>query len=63
MPSIRDITKRRAKQTGSLVAVRMQPELLAAVDAWIASQHEPVSRPEAIRRMVALQVLPDARLC
>ena len=55
--STRDNTKRRAKQTGALVGVRMQPDQLEAVDAWIDRQHEPVTRPEAIRKMVALQLL------
>lgn len=33
--------------------VRLQPEHLAALDAWIARQPEPrPSRPEAIRRLV-----------
>jgi hypothetical protein len=30
----------------------MQPAQLAALDAWIDSQKEPTSRPEAIRRLV-----------
>jgi hypothetical protein len=33
--------------------VRLQPDQLAALDAWIAGQPKPVSRPEAIRAMVA----------
>ena len=49
MPSIRDITKRRAKQTGSLVAVRMQPDQLAAVDAWIGPRQTVV---EGVRAAV-----------
>jgi hypothetical protein len=32
--------------------VRLLPEPLAALDAWIAKQREPVSRPEAIRRLI-----------
>jgi hypothetical protein len=31
---------------------RFQPNPLAALDAWIARQREPMSRPEAIRRLV-----------
>lgn len=35
---------------GVQVQVRLQPDLLAALDAWIAEQPEPKpSRPEAIR--------------
>lgn len=33
---------------------RLQPDQLAALDAWIAKQREPVTRPEAIRRLVEL---------
>jgi len=33
--------------------VRFQPDQLAKLDAWIAAQPQPVSRPEAIRAMVA----------
>ena len=32
--------------------VRLQPDRLAAVDAWIAKQHAPMTRPEAIRAML-----------
>lgn len=35
------------------VTVRIPPDQLAAVDAWIAAQPEPkLTRPEAIRRLV-----------
>ena len=59
---ITDITKRRGRPTlyeGSegkgapLIAVRVPPDELAAIDAWIKKQVEDVSRPEAIRRLVA----------
>ena len=39
---------------GKLIGVRLLPEPLAALDAWIACQHAPMSRPEAIRRLVEL---------
>jgi hypothetical protein len=44
---------------GTLIGVRLQPDQLAAIDAWIAKQDEPPTRPEAIRHMVAaiLQIL------
>ena len=35
------------------VNVRMEREMLDRLDAWIAAQPKPVSRPEAIRAMVA----------
>jgi hypothetical protein len=34
--------------------VRMHSREMAALDTWIAKQREPVSRPEAIRRLVEL---------
>ncbi len=38
---------------GTLVGVRLQPDQLAAVDAWISEQPEPrPTRPEAIRRLM-----------
>jgi hypothetical protein len=40
---------------GEPVVVRMQPQLLAVLDGWIAKQKPPFpSRPEAIRRLVEL---------
>jgi hypothetical protein len=32
--------------------VRLQPDRLAAVDAWIAKQDAAMTRPEAIRAML-----------
>jgi hypothetical protein len=37
---------------GTSINVRLQPEQLAALDAWIAGQPEPSSRPEAIRQIL-----------
>jgi hypothetical protein len=37
---------------GEPVQVRLQPGPMAALDAWITSQSEVMSRPEAIRRLV-----------
>lgn len=54
--SIPDIPKRRGRPStggrGAGVMVRLQPDQLAALDAWIARQPGQVSRPEAIRAMV-----------
>lgn len=50
-----NIKKRgRPKTTGmgTLIGVRLLPEPLAALDAWIAKKRDPLSRPEAIRRLV-----------
>ena len=38
---------------GVPVLVRLQPDMVAMVDEWIAVQPKPVSRPEAIRQMLA----------
>jgi hypothetical protein len=37
---------------GTPVQVRLQPAHLVALDAWIAKQTTPVTRPEAIRAMM-----------
>jgi hypothetical protein len=50
------ITKKRRGPAptgkGTLVGVRLQPDRLAAVDAWIAKQNTTMTRPEAIRSML-----------
>ncbi len=42
----------RPKGPGAQVQVRIQPQLLAAIDAWRGAQPEPPTRAEAIRRIV-----------
>ncbi len=37
---------------GQLIGVRLQPDQLAALDAWIAKQPDTPSRPEAVRRVL-----------
>jgi hypothetical protein len=37
----------------TLVGVRLPPDELAPLDAWIAKQDDAPSRPEAIRRLLA----------
>jgi hypothetical protein len=37
---------------GTQIQVRLQPDPLALLDAWIAKQEDVPSRPEAIRRLV-----------
>jgi hypothetical protein len=39
---------------GTLVGVRLQPDLLAPIDAWAASQEDEPGRSEAIRRLVEI---------
>jgi hypothetical protein len=50
------ITKKRRGPAptgkGTLVGVRLQPLQLKALDAWIAQQTTPLTRPEAIRAMM-----------
>ncbi|MFT3811059.1 MAG: hypothetical protein QM698_14180 [Micropepsaceae bacterium] len=50
------ITKKRRGPAptgvGQLIGVRMSPEALADLDAWIAKQKQPLSRPQAIRLLV-----------
>jgi hypothetical protein len=43
----------RAEGPGTMVGVRLQPDQLAALDAWITRQEAPVTRPEAIRLILA----------
>jgi hypothetical protein len=54
--STRDSTsarKKRPPQTGEMVATRLQPDLLAEIDAWRREQPDLPSRPEALRRLAA----------
>jgi hypothetical protein len=50
------ITKKRGPKPtgiGTLIGVRMLPDLLKALDGWISRQDDPKpSRPEAVRRIV-----------
>jgi hypothetical protein len=54
--SINDIPKKKrgrpATGKGEGVLVRLQPAQLKALDAWIAKQSRPLTRPEAIRAMM-----------
>jgi hypothetical protein len=50
------ITKKKrgppATGIGTLVGVRLQPDDLAAVDAWRAEQDDAPTRPEAVRKLI-----------
>jgi hypothetical protein len=48
--------KRGPPPTGKGVPIttRLQPSDLAALDGWIDSQEDEVSRPEALRRLMTL---------
>lgn len=54
--AIRVYTKsKRPKAAGVMVGVRLQPDQLAQLDAWIARLPRPApGRPEAIRRLVEI---------
>ena len=58
MASISDNKKSRGRPvttgTGIMIGVRLQPEQLAALDAWIEAHPETPTRPEAIRRLLTL---------
>jgi hypothetical protein len=43
----------RPRTNATPVLVRLHSECLSRVDAWIASRPEPMSRPEAIRQLLA----------
>jgi hypothetical protein len=45
---------------GTLVGVRLQPNELGKLDAWIVDQDDAPSRPEAIRRLLD-EALPARR--
>ena len=42
----------RPAQAGELVGVRLQPELLARIDAWRATQSSVPTRPQAMRLLM-----------
>ena len=46
--------RRGPKPTGQghVVGVRLQPDDLAALDSWVATQEDEPARPEAIRRLM-----------
>jgi len=51
------ITKKRRGPAptgvGTLIGVRMLPDALADLDAWIEKQKDKPTRPQAIRQLVA----------
>jgi hypothetical protein len=42
---------KRPDQPGTFVGTRIQPDLLAQIDAWRRAQPDLPSRPEALRRL------------
>jgi len=62
--STRDNTKTRRprpKETGTLIGVRAQDDLLSAIDDWRRGQSDLPGRPEAIRRLVGLGLKAKGR--
>lgn len=63
MQSSRDTKKslgRPPTGQGTPVMVRLQPDQLAKLDAWIAHQSEPLpSRPEAVRRILEARLVHE----
>jgi hypothetical protein len=57
--SIRDIPKKRGRGRpkttgrGEGILLRLHSTQLSALDAWINKQESPLSRPEAIRRLLS----------
>lgn len=45
---------------GLLIGVRLQPNLVEAIDAWINVAEVPMSRPEAVRRILGASLLKRA---
>jgi len=45
---------RPATGVGTMIGVRLQPDQLTALDAWINHQPETLSRPEAVRRLMEI---------
>ena len=57
MTAIEDTKKAkrgRPKTDATPVLVRLAPQQLAALDAWIATFNDPPSRPAAVRTLIEL---------
>jgi hypothetical protein len=46
--------RKRSAKAGTLVGVRLQPEMISAVDDWAAKRKPRVTRPEAIRGILEI---------
>jgi hypothetical protein len=56
---IRDIPKKRRGRPSSggrrdAILVRLEAGQFSALDSWVAKQAEPITRPEAVRRLIEL---------
>jgi cytochrome c553 len=56
MSKVSDTKKigRPATGVGAPVTVRLQPDQIASLDAWIKHQPNELSRPEAVRRLMEI---------
>ena len=45
---------------GTSLNVRLQPDQLASLDGWIARQSDELSRPEAVRKLLAVALGSDS---
>jgi hypothetical protein len=62
IPNIQKSNRGRPRTDATPVLVTMRPELLAALNLWIESQPAPApSRPEAVRRLLAVALEPLQR--
>jgi hypothetical protein len=52
--NIAKAARRRSAATGTLVGVRLQDDEIKAIDRWARKQEPPVTRPEAMRRLVEM---------
>jgi len=46
--------RKRAAEAGTLVGIRLQPDLLSALDKWRRKEEDLPNRSEAIRRMMEI---------
>jgi hypothetical protein len=54
IPSARKSPRGRPRIDAVPVNTRFPPDELDELDAWIAKQKEPLTRPEAVRRLVEI---------
>jgi hypothetical protein len=52
---------RPATGKGTPIMLRLQPEPLAQLDAWIRDQDDSPSRPEAVRRLLEKALKPKGK--
>jgi hypothetical protein len=54
IPSARKTARGRPRVDAVPVNTRFPPEELDKLDGWIAKQKEPLTRPQAVRRLVEI---------